>query len=82
MFVCSTVKKFKPYVIVHSQQEGRIAPHIGPSSRMALRYVTGPSNITGQGWVLRVGQGQPQGPTGEMEQSHMCNMGVRDRQTH
>lgn len=40
-------------------EEGRTALHMAPSSSMALRYVTGASNITGQGWKVKINQGQP-----------------------
>ena len=33
---------------------------------MALRYVTGPNNITGQGWQAAIIQGQPHESTGEL----------------
>ncbi|MPC09283.1 Embryonic protein UVS.2 [Portunus trituberculatus] len=40
-------------------EEGLTAAHLAPSSSMALRYVTGASNITGQGWKAWIHQGQP-----------------------
>lgn len=40
-------------------EEGRTARHLAPSSLLALRYVTGSGNITGQGWMARINQGQP-----------------------
>ncbi|KAK3892747.1 hypothetical protein Pcinc_003437 [Petrolisthes cinctipes] len=31
-----------------------MARHVAPSNRMVVRYVTGPRNITGQGWTMSI----------------------------
>ncbi|KAG7161827.1 Cubilin-like 2 [Homarus americanus] len=36
-----------------------VALHFAPSNKMALRYVTGNGNITGQGWLARIDVGDP-----------------------
>ncbi|XP_042234787.1 cubilin-like [Homarus americanus] len=47
-----------PLVITLCGQEN-VALHFAPSNKMALRYVTGNGNITGQGWLARIDVGDP-----------------------